>query len=291
MSLLEQLIVEDFGLQGREEARWAKSDDHSSLVLDRDKDIFYWNSKHIVGDALTYLIKVRGMPFWEAKAFLKGKNYTETFVYTVKSEGEDVVAYPELVNLFVEAGITQRDYWYRRCLKDSIINRFQLGYHDGWYLIPFFVNGTFRDFQMRRDEPEKRIRHWYKGVDPLLLNSDILKFTDEIIITEGPVDAILLTQYNVNAIGHNAGAGYWNPNWSKHFLKQKKIYVVYDNDDAGRNGAVRVAKNLGEFRTFIYNFEGFKEKYDTGDFFKEGNSIIDYMDLVKGKATRWFQTK
>jgi DNA primase len=291
VELLEQLICEDFGLQGRENARWAKSDDHSSLVLDRDKNVFYWNSKHIVGDALTYLMKVRGMPFWEAKAYLKEHNWEQTYVYTVKQVGDDVVAFPELVNLFAEAGIHNREYWYIRCLKDSIINRFQLGYHDGWYLIPFFVNGTFRDFQMRRDEPKKMMKHWYKGLDPFLLNSDILKFTNEIIITEAPTDAILLSQYNINAVSHNGGAGFWNKSWTNAFIKQKKIYLVYDNDDAGRKGAINAAKNLGENRTYIYNFAGFKEKYDTGDWFKEGNCAEDYLNLVKGESRRWFLQK
>ena len=34
-------------------------------------------------------------------------------------------------------------------------------------------DGTFRNFQCRMDDP-KKMRHWYKGVGPLLFNSDLL---------------------------------------------------------------------------------------------------------------------
>jgi hypothetical protein len=51
-------------------------------------------------------------------------------------------------------------------------------------MIPIYQDGLFKQFQMRRDSP-KMIRNYYKGVGPLLYNSEILSATNRIFITEG----------------------------------------------------------------------------------------------------------
>src|SRR4030067_2414073 len=155
-SVLESLISKDYTIVGNENSRWAKTEEHDSLVIDREKQIFYWNSKNIVGDAVTYLIRVKGHTFSEARRILSEyKDFTDTYVYTIKGEGElqDVIAYPKLIDIFWEEGLKNRQYWYNRLLNDDTINRFRLGYHDGWYTIPFFMDGTFRNFQCRKDQP------------------------------------------------------------------------------------------------------------------------------------------
>ncbi len=274
MSLLEELIGEDYKVIGSD-GRWAKTEEHSSLVIDREKDIFFWNSKGIVGDAFIYLTKVRGMPVHAAREFLRAKDYKATYIFTFTDKA-DVVALPELVTIFWENGKDNREYWYHRGLTDDTINRFQLGYYEGWYTLPIFIDNTFRNFQLRKDNP-KTIRPWYRGVGPLLFNADIMKLTDIIYITEGPVDAILLNQYGIPAISHTAGADGWNKEWFKYFINQKKIYLVYDNDDAGRNGAKKVAKELGVYRTKIYTFEGLKDKCDVVEYFR--SNLGDQDDL------------
>src|SRR4030066_265346 len=96
--------------------------------------------KSIVGDALAWLIKIKGYTFSEARRILSEyKDFTDTYVYTIKGEGElqDVIAYPKLIDIFWEEGLKNRQYWYNRLLNDDTINRFRLGYHDGWYTIPF----------------------------------------------------------------------------------------------------------------------------------------------------------
>ena len=50
MTLLEQLISEDYGLEVNG-TNWARAEAHNSLVIDRAKQIYYWNSRGLVGDA------------------------------------------------------------------------------------------------------------------------------------------------------------------------------------------------------------------------------------------------
>lgn len=287
MDILQNLIEEDFGIKDSG-TRWAKSIDHSSLVLDKDRGIFYYNSLGIVGDAFTYLTKIRGLDFQSAKDYLKKFDCESTLIYTIKGKKEDVVVFPKLVDIFFEDGLNKREYFYNRGLTDTSINRFQLGYWNGWSTVPLIMNGTLKNFQLRKDNP-KTIKSYYKGVGSVLFNSDYLKLTDEIFLTEGPIDAIIMVQNGLPAISTNSG-GVILSEWYMKFVNQKRINVVFDNDSAGNSEAKRVAKQLGVDRCYIYNFWDFEEQgYDPVNFFMENNTSDDLVQLVKEKGKRIYE--
>jgi len=280
--ILSTLIEEDYGIRGN--GRWFRSEEHSSLVLDYDKGIFFFNAEGIAGDPLVYLTRIRNLSFEDAKEYLRNLNYTGTHVYTIQSKGKDVVVYPKLVDVFFDLGREKRDYFHRRGLSNDTIDRFQLGWYNDYHMIPFFEDGTFRNFQMRRDMPTKRIKGYYKDVGPLLFNSDILKIVDTVFYAEGPVDAMILSQNGLPAVSSNCGGGY-KPEWYSKFLKAKLIYILFDNDSAGVKEAKRLAKFLGESRCLIYTFSDFDEDaYDPVDYFNDGNTVEGLMDILKKKA-------
>lgn len=288
--ILSKLIDEDFDLNTRDGSRWGNTEDHSSLVLDKERGIFFWNSKGIVGDPLVYLTKVRGLSFERAREYLRDfKEFSGSFVYTIHNEKEDVVVYPKLVDIFFEDGATdksRRDYFYRRGLTDNTIDRFRLGWYNDFSMIPYFVEGTFRNFQMRRDDGKKVIRHYYKSVGALLFNSDILKVTNKIYVTEGPVDAMVLMQNGIPAVATTTVL----PDWYGKFVKQKEIILLYDNDKAGEFEARRSAKILGQERCKIYCFWDFNDSgYDPVDFFNEGNTVESLNELVEKNSKYCFE--
>lgn len=278
MTVLHDLIENDYGIKGS--GRWFSSEEHSSLVYDAEKDMFYWNSRDIKGNALDYLTKIRGMDLKSAKEFING------FFGTPKDQDKSFptyVPYPKLVDALWMNGIGNRKYWYDRKLKDETIDRRRLGYYEGWNLIPLEVDGKFANFQMRRDEPEKKIKLWYRldWWKPILINHEMLQLVDTIYITEGPVDAFLLTQEGIPAVSHTGGAGYWDSAWFPHFHRIKKIYYICDNDRVGREAGRKVAKNLGYDRVFLYNFVDKPEKYDSGDYFKDGGTPKEFREMVE----------
>lgn len=282
-TILENLIAKDYTIVGSEGSKWAKTVEHDSLVIDKEKNVFFWNSRQIVGDALVWLTKVKGYSFAEARKILtEYKDYEATFVYTIKSQktDEDVVVYPKLVDIFWEQGLQNRNYWYKRLLTDETIDKYRLGYHNGWFTVPVYIDDTFRNFQCRQDVPSKKIRPWYRGVGALLYNSDILHLVSDIIITEGTVDAILLNQLGFPAVSHTMGTNF-DRRWYKYFLKQKNITYIADYDEAGVRTSYKVADILDKERVKVLTFEGFPEKFDTIDFFREGNTIKEFRKLLK----------
>lgn len=285
--ILEKLVETDFGLKTREGSRWGKAVEHDSLVIDRDRGIFFWNSEGIVGDPLIYLTRVRKLSFEEGREFLRQFEYQGTYVYTIGRE--DIVVYPKLVDIFYEDGLSNRDYFVRRGLTNETIDRFQLGWYNEFNTVPFFEEGVFKNFQLRADVPMKRIKGYYRGVGPLMFNSDILKLVNQVYYVEGPVDAMAMVQNGLPTVSSNCGGGYL-PGWYGRFVRQTTIYLVFDNDKAGVKEAKRLARFLGETRCKIYTFEETEEKgYDPVNYFNDGNSGKDLAELVKKESKYAFE--
>jgi DNA primase len=288
MGHLEQIISKDQDLVGT--GRWLHGAVNDSLVVDTKEQIFFWNSRGLVGDTYVWLTKVKGLDHDSAKEYIKQlDNYSADFIQVVRNR-EEIVVYPKLVDLFYEEGQrNSKDYWERRGINSETINRYKLGYHDGWYCIPFFQDGLFRNFQMRREVPTKEIKSYYHSVGRLMFNAEIMKITDKIIIAEGPTDCLRLNQEGIPCVSHNAGSEGWDDRWFKYFIHQREVIVCYDNDDAGRTGAAKVAKNLGLYRTKIFTFEGQSKGFDIIDWFNNGYDIDEFLFTVDRQAKYLYQ--
>jgi hypothetical protein len=294
-SILINLIEQDQKLEGS--GKWLHGTVNSSLVVDVEKDYFYWNSVGISGNAFIWLTKVKGLSIQQAKEYLlQQPDFQDTFIHTIKNT-EEIITYPKIVDVMFERGQnTNNDYWKRRGLTDETISRFRLGYLDtpdglGFWTIPIYQDGIFRQVQLRRDIPTKVIKKYYRNtLDPsYLFNSDILNLVSSIIITESPVSAMRIQQEGLPAISWDGGSGYWSDSWFSKFLYCKKIWICLDNDNAGNSGAKKIAKSLGEFRCKIYNFWDFDPKFGADNLLNSGYNIEGLKELLETKSKYVFE--
>lgn len=283
---LSDLVKEDFGLRGG--GRWYRSDVHSSLVVDAEKDLFFFNARDIKGNSVDYLMQIRGLSRKSAEEIVKNK----TAGMPVDSKQSSLqVRFDKLIDLFHNSGINDRQYWYNRKITDSTIDRYRLGNFEGWNLIPIYDDGLFINFQCRRDKPDKRIRFWYKDTDfkPVLFNKDILQFVDTIYITEGMTDCLLLNQVGLPSVCSTNGADTWNSGWIRYFTTIKNIFYIADNDKAGIVGANRVSNSLGSSRVRVMRFKEEIEKYGAGNFFINGGTTNEFKDIVSTRSIYGFE--
>jgi len=275
MTLLTDLVKEDFGITGY--GRWWRSEVHSSLVVDSEKDVFYFNSRGLRGGALEYLLEVRQLPKRFAEEILK---VSSNYVGVVRETGLQA-KFEKLVNLFHLAGKGFRDYWYSYLLTDSTIDRYRLGHYDGWNLIPIYNGSKFTNFQCRKSNP-KKIYFWYKDSDfsPILFNRDVLKFVTTAYITEGMLDCILLNQLGFPTVCSTNGAMSWNSGWIRYFSNITEIFYIADNDSAGVVSAKSVAQSLGSGRVKVLRFKDSAPKYGAADFFKDGHSVENFKEVL-----------
>ncbi len=163
-----------------------------------------------------------------------------------KPKPADIEAYHSALFKDYEA---QRYLNSRRISMDSI-RRFKLGVRtkDGkrWLSIPLLSGGEWANVKYRSLPPAEKAFEREYGCRSVLFNGNAVVKHDEVIITEGEIDAITLIQNGFeNAIGTTAGAGSFDPAWVTDLEKCKKIYLCYDSDEAGQNGARASARRLG----------------------------------------------
>ena len=116
---------------------------------------------------------------------------------------------------------------------------------------------------------------WYLGW--LLDTYDV---NEVLLICEGEKDALVLRALGYNVVSASAGAGSVPPIPDK-FKEFKRIIIIYDNDEAGFNGARACAEKIyrsTRTRPYIAQWsEGLPDGYDCSDD-KSGNEINEALD-------------
>jgi DNA primase len=289
MAQIEEIISRDYHITGS--GRYLKTIEHSSLVIDTEKQVFYWNSRDISGDVYDWLSKIKGLTRHQISEYLQehSPNYLRYLRNVVTQERKDIVVNDALIDSFYNLGRQHREYWTdTRGYTNTTIDLFQLGYTGEWYTIPIFVDGKFRNFQCRK--PDGKMKSWYRDVGPLPFNIDYVKNKSWFCLTEGPVDAIMLMQHGIPAMSTNTGAGYFDPLWISKINGCKRMFIVYDNDKAGRRGAVSVGEKLGALAK-IYTFGSYADKYDVTDYFKNGGNAKELTKMFYNESKFWFEVK
>ena len=184
-----------------------------------------------------------------------------------------------------------REYLHKRGLTDAVIDAHKLGYgqfyRKPWITIPIKdVYGNYAFFKLRQDPALGNDKITYpKGAEAQLYEWDMLSNIDtdkQLVISEGEMDRLLLLSKGVPAITSTHGAMTFKEEWIEKLGKGRKIYVCFDNDDAGRKGSERVAKmleNVG-YETYIITLP--EEVGEHGD-------ITDYFVKLNGSTEDLFQ--
>lgn len=81
-----------------------------------------------------------------------------------------------------------------------------------------------------------------KGAKAALYGVEYLQGASIAVICEGELDALVLHSNGIPAVSSTGGAGTFEETWTDIFKDIPSLYVVYDNDEAGRRGALRVGK-------------------------------------------------
>jgi len=104
----------------------------------------------------------------------------------------------------------------------------------------------------------------------------------DIIVTEGELDVIAMHHYGFDknvVSGTSGAAANWPDDWLDKLEPYKHFTIVYDDDDAGRSGALKLAGKLGTYRCALANLPF----NDPGECLSEGvdiEEVIRCLDLA-----------
>lgn len=104
----------------------------------------------------------------------------------------------------------------------------------------------------------------------------------EILWCEGEWDRLVAEQLGIPACTTTAGAENFRTEWFKLIKKKKRIYICYDNDEAGKRATEYLVENLrGEIEIYVVQWpENWREKGDITDIIvKDGYTKEKFMSL------------
>lgn len=170
--------------------------------------------------------------------------------------------------------------------KETVV-RFKIGYDGGRITVPIYAeNGLCMNVRryLPKGKGQNKMINFKAGYGKARLYPIENLKQDIIILHEGEMDSILANQLGFNAMTTTGGAGTWLMSWTELF-RDKIVYICYDIDAGGKDGAQKVAKALHGVarKVFVVNLPLTEPKNaDITDYFiKHGYTIEDFKLLLQ----------
>ena len=183
----------------------------------------------------------------------------------------------------------------KRGLTDGTLARFQIGFDGERVTIPIYdefnelVN--IRRYKWNSYEDSYKMTNYTDelanqyGEDRIygienLYNTDIT----DILWGEGEWDRLVAEQLGISACTTTAGAGNFRSEWYKLIKKKKRLYICYDNDEAGKLATETMISNLrGALEIHVVNWpKDWRPKGDITDIIvKDDYTKETFMALFK----------
>lgn len=273
------------------------SDNTPSLTVSVDRGVYFCQTCHSKGNVHTLFKLLYGLTNEEAWFKLGDElriSRPDSTVPTRPDIDMGLITYYHnaLMNL---TGPIQDVLVDRRGYTRETLKRFQLGWDGERITIPIFdeFNGlvNFRRYKWNSTDDQWKVLNYedslgntYGEVRIFGIENLLDESIEEIVWCEGETDRILAEQYGFPAACPTSGAGSWRPEWTRYFRNKKRVYVLQDNDLAGRNAAQKICEKLyrvTEARIPSWP-EDFAEKGDITDFFvKAKQSKEDFRKMLE----------
>jgi hypothetical protein len=156
-------------------------------------------------------------------------------------------------------------------------------------VIPYLVNGNIVFAKYRTLPPSPKDFSAPRGWEVPLYNGEILKEgLNEILFVEGEADALACLSHGIQNVVGVPGANLRKTAWIEALdrIAPDKIYILYDNDNAGTKGAQELASRIGIekcHKLVLPKFtlpSGLPGK-DVNDWLKNGGTLEQFEDLKK----------
>jgi DNA primase len=180
-----------------------------------------------------------------------------------------------------------RDYMrHERGIADAVIDRHLLGWNGSRITIPIYDRaGKLAFFKLAKDQDDRtdspKMLATPRAHAELYGWERVLSKPEQIIICEGEFDRLVLESRGFAAVTSTGGALTFRSEWAEALREIPTICVCFDNDDAGRQGAERVAR-LIPYAKVVQLPEDVGEGGDVTDFFvRLGRNREEFIRLLE----------
>jgi DNA primase len=178
-----------------------------------------------------------------------------------------------------------RNYLNGRGISGEVIDLHQLGWTGQRISIPIFNReGTLTFFKLAKDPDDKTDSPKMlasPGASADLYGWERVKAKPcRIVICEGEFDRLVLESRGLAAVTSTGGAGVFREEWAEAFAEIPEVCVCFDRDEAGRAGALKVARLIPHAK-LVELPEEVGDGGDVTDFFVcLGRSTEDFLQLL-----------
>jgi hypothetical protein len=179
-----------------------------------------------------------------------------------------------------------REYLNSRGIPDDTINSYLLGWN-GWRItIPIYNrDGEVVLFKLAKDpqdtSPTPKMLVSRGATVELYGWEHLVRRPSRIIVCEGEFDRLVLEARGFAAVTSTAGAGAFRPQWAQGLEAIEEVYVCFDRDQAGRNGAMLVGLMVPHAK-FVELPSEVGKGGDVTDFFvRLGRSNDEFLGLLQ----------
>lgn len=184
-----------------------------------------------------------------------------------------------------------REYLNGRGISNTAIDAHLIGWSGRRVTIPIF-DGAGEIFGFRRGrapdaDPTTPKMISDLGDKPALYGAEILaKKPHQIVICEGEYDRLVLSSRGIDAVTSTAGARTFLRSWIPLFEGVTRIYICFDRDEAGEEGA-RVVQTLLPRSIVVRLPDAVGPSGDVTDYFvRLGKSRVDFDIMLAEAAAR-----
>jgi 5S rRNA maturation endonuclease (ribonuclease M5) len=234
-------------------------DTKPSLLLNEEKGTFKCMACGQWGDAIDLWAKAKGIVGIQAIAELNSLYMGK--MGTVMMGRVNIFDFSVIERLrerlWQQENVSVIQYLHSRGLSDKIINNFKLGWNGSGITIPYFLglgnNGEKKVVGIKiRLYPDKGTKYVSEtGSQNILYNYQSLQKMKEAIVVEGEFDVMAMWQMGFRGvITPTGGAQSFSQEYVGYFNDIEKIYLFFDNDEAGEKGAQKAIRLLGSNRCY-----------------------------------------
>lgn len=189
-----------------------------------------------------------------------------------------------------------RAYLFGRGLTPDVIDHFLLGW-SGWRITIPITNrdGEIATFKLAKDPEDTSDSP--KMLMPPGTTAELYGWEwlntppPRLVVCEGEFDRLVLESRNIPAVTSTGGAGSFRAEWATALRAVPEVFICYDRDPAGEQGAARVARMLPTAK--VVNLpEDVGPGGDISDYFvRLGHSPADFETLLAAARPMHFSTE
>ena len=164
----------------------------------------------------------------------------------------------------------------------GLINQFGSDFLQDKIIIPYFEYGEAVSLR------GKEIGGKYlslPGSKARIYGIDRVRGEQTVLLSAGEFDSLVLTQLGYAAAGV-PGENIWKQEWTPEFDEAKRVFILFDNDSAGKAGAEKLATRLGPKSRVVEMPEARvgQKKIDVSEWYVNHGKLKEDFDFLLSKA-------